>query len=285
MSEESAGSGGIKASGGFNESRRFKGSAISVGVFDGLHLGHQALIKRIVDRGPNPTVVTFRENPKKCILRMKQAENSYNGDIFSLKQKLTAFERMGVNRLILIDFSEKFSKLKGWEFFDILEEKAKMVFLTIGSNFRCGYRQDTGAAYIKEMNERKGIPTEVIAPVKYGKVEVSSSRIRSAIGSGNLKQAAALMGHSVELDLSDLRSVDLQSLDLRSVDARYGEGWLYDLNLVQRITPANGSYPVLMYPGRISGRALIENGKVYLPVKAESLEFITDPVSGSSNPG
>ena len=244
------------------------GSAITIGVFDGVHLGHQALIKGIMGRGLIPTVVTFRENPKKCISRLKRSdkangEGRYDGDIFSLKQKLAVFERMGVSRVILIDFSLNFSKLHGWEFFSILEEKAGMAFLAVGSNFRCGYRQDTGAEYMKEMNERKGIPTEIIAPVKAGKVRVSSSGIRSAIGAGDLGQAAVLMGRNVELDLSDLRSVDCGNR-------------MYDLNSVQRITPANGSYPVLMYPGRVSGRANIEDGKVYLPVEADSVEFVSD---------
>ena len=248
----------IEWQGLINGSAAAEESAITVGVFDGVHRGHQELIKSIVRRGPNPTVVTFRENPKKYISRLAGTANSYEGDIFSLKQKLAVFEQMGVGRVILIDFSENFSKLKGWEFFDILQKRARMVFLSIGSNFRCGYRQDTGAESIREINEQKGIPTEVIAPLKAGKTQVSSSRIRKAIASGDLVQAAALMGRNVELDMSDITGGDAGC----------------DLNAVQRIVPANGSYPVVMYPGRISGQALVENGKVYLPGRAERLEFL-----------
>ena len=167
-------------------------AAMTIGVFDGLHLGHRELINRIVRRGPNPTVVTFRENPKKVV-----SPDRYEGDIFSLEQKMTAFEQMGVERVVLIDFSEKFSKLTGREFIDLLDKRGRMVFLAIGSNFRCGYQQDTNADLIRELNERKGIPTEVVQPVIFGNGPVSSSRIRSAISSGDLKLAAALMGRDL----------------------------------------------------------------------------------------
>ena len=238
-------------------------SAMTIGGFDGLHLGHRELIRRIVQRGPNPTVVTFRENPKKVV-----SPGSYEGDIFSFKQKLAAFERLGVSRVVLIDFSEKFSKISGKEFLDLLEDRGKMDFLAIGSNFRCGYQQDTDAGFVREMNERKGIPTEVVPPVEDEAGPVSSSRIRSAIILGDLALAAALMGRNVELDLSDLRSVDTGN-----------DSFVYDLRSVQRLIPAAGRYPVVMYPGAVKGWADAENGKLILSGariigKVENLEFI-----------
>ena len=226
------------------------GCAMTIGVFDGVHLGHQALINKIVARGPNPTVVTFRENPKKVI-----SPDNFKGDIFSLKQKLDVFEQMGVNRLVLIDFSEEFSKLNGWEFLDLLEEHGKLSFLAIGSNFRCGYHQDTGAEYIEAMNRQKGIPTEIIPPVtiplESGNEPVNSSRIRSAIISGDVKKAAALLGRNFELDISDLSSA-------------------------HRIIPAGGQYHVIVNPGRMNAMAIIQNGKLRLEpaLPGLSLEFI-----------
>jgi riboflavin kinase/FMN adenylyltransferase len=172
-------------------------AAMTIGVFDGVHLGHQALIKRVVDRGPNPTVITFRKNPKKLL-----SPGNFEGDIFNLEQKLAAFDSLGVNQVILIDFSEKFCRLSGGEFFDILAEKGGMVFLAIGLDFRCGFHRETDTNSIREMNERKGIPTEVIPAVELpdalGGGPISSSRLRSAILSGDHKLAAALMGHSFE---------------------------------------------------------------------------------------
>lgn len=234
-------------------------SAMTIGVFDGVHLGHQALIKRIVSVGPNPTVVTFRENPKKIV-----SPGNFSGDIFSLRQKLDVFEQMGVKRLILIDFSEEFSKLNGREFLNLLEDRGKMAFLVIGSNFRCGYRQDTGAENIESMNRRKGIPTEVIPPVaiplESGKEPVNSSRIRSAIISGDIRTASALMGRNFELDISDIGRKEL----------------VYDICSAHRIIPSDGQYRVIVKPGRMNAAAIIQNGKLRLEPEqqAESLEFI-----------
>ena len=247
-----------------------EGAAMTIGVFDGVHLGHQALIERIVSRGPFPTAVTFRENPKKII-----SPEKYQGDIISLKQKLEVFEQKGVNRVILIDFSLEFSKLNGWDFLKLLEERGKMAFLAIGSNFRCGYQQDTGAEYIAAMNKKKGIPTEVIPPVtlppEFGKEPVNSSRIRSTLINGDLTTAAALLGRRFELDISDLES---------------GEQ-IYETGSVMRIIPPDGEYPVIVNPGKMKAHAIIGNGKLKLmfsaepgdkafkPARpAESLEFI-----------
>jgi riboflavin kinase/FMN adenylyltransferase len=242
----------------FSDSPQGSGSAMTVGVFDGVHLGHRSLIELIVRRGPNPTVLTFRENPKKLV-----SPGSYEGDIFSLKQKLASFEKLGVSRVVLIDFSEKFSKLNGSEFFDLIEKRGKMAFLAIGSNFRCGFQQKTDADFIRTMNKRKGIPTELVLPLEAaGKGPVSSSRIRSAIISGNFALAAALMGRGFELDVSDLKPA----------------GLAYDLGAVHRIVPKTGQYPVLIKPGACLCRADVKDGKVFVPIKqdcpAESIEFL-----------
>ena len=168
-------------------------SAITIGVFDGLHLGHRALIELIVRRGPNPTVITFRDNPRKVI-----NPECFQGEIFTFEQKLAGFEKLNVRRVVLIDFSEEFSKMRGRLFVDLLQDPGKMVYLAIGSNFRCGYGKDIGADSIKEVNEGKGIPTDIVPPVVLFDKPVSSSLIRSAIHRGDLKLAALLMGRDIE---------------------------------------------------------------------------------------
>ena len=251
---------------GLSEEGESTESAMTIGVFDGVHKGHLELIKRVVRKGPNPTIVTFRDNPKKVV-----SHAFYEGDIFSLKQKIVVFEQLGIRRVILIDFSLNFSKLAGREFFRLLAEQGKMVFLAVGSNFRCGYQKDTDADHIKEMNKARGIPTEVIEPVSEADGPVSSSRIKSAIISGDMKKAAVLMGRNMELDLSDLKPAEYRRDDSESNDL------VFDLKTVHRIFPANGKYPVIINPGAVSGQVLTENGKVFLPGnvnRADSLEFI-----------
>ena len=253
------------------------GAAITIGVFDGVHLGHQALIKRIVERGPNPTVITFRENPK------KMTSGYYGGDLYSLKQKLNAFDELGVNRAVLIDFSPEFSKLKGKEFLDLLAGRGRMVFLAIGCHFRCGFRQDTDACLVREINSGNGIPTELFLPIalplEAGNSPVSSSRIRSAVISGDLENAAAFLGRNFGLDLSDITPVYGQN-EYKGFkkNGRKHSKYVYDLRSVNRITPAGGGYSVLIYPGGKTSRADVEDGKVILSEEAESLEFNMYPI-------
>jgi len=249
-----------------------EGSAMTIGVFDGVHLGHQALIEKIVRRGLNPTVVTFRENPKKllCGIEGSGASGTYKGDLYSLKQKMEVFESLGVKFLVLIDFSEEFSKLKGREFLDILGNKGNMAFLAIGNDFRCGFAKDTDADLARKVNEERGIPTELIPPVYVNNGSVSSSFIRSAVFAGNLRLASELLGRNFSLDLSDVKP------------EYNGSGFVYDLGSVFRIAPAAGKYTVLMFPvGKTygyaeTGWASAENGKIFLPIEAESLEFVID---------
>jgi riboflavin kinase/FMN adenylyltransferase len=228
---------------------------MTVGVFDGVHRGHAELIRRIVSRGPCPTVVTFRENPKMIL-----SPRHYEGDIFSLAQKLAAFEELGAVRAVLIDFSEKFSRINGWEFIDSLESRGGLVFLAIGANFRCGYRHETGAELIRQKNEIKNIPTEIIPPVLCGNGPVSSSRIRAAISGGDLAGAGALLGRKLELDLSGILGLPL----VRGKE----EGMVFDASSLHRITPADGRYKAFIDPQEAAGvytEITVERRRVFIP--------------------
>jgi FAD synthase len=160
----------------------------SIGVFDGVHLGHQALISKVVSRGPNPTVITFRQNPKGVL-----SPETYSGDIIALEEKLALFEKLGITRTILIDFSENFSKLEGRFFIETLLDRG-LAFLAVGENFRCGHRLDTDAAAIKRITAGRGVETEVLEPVLFEGERVSSSRIRAAISAGKFEKAQLLLG-------------------------------------------------------------------------------------------
>jgi len=160
-----------------------KKSSLTVGVFDGVHRGHQALIANIILYNAEyvPVVVTFRE-PK------------ITGNIQSFRQKAEMLESLGVRILVVVDFTESFRRIKGIEFLQILLRHGNPGFFTVGSGFRCGYQLDTGAQEIKTFFTSHNIPVTIFPEVMEGSLPVSSSRIRSAINSGDLPLAEAMLG-------------------------------------------------------------------------------------------
>lgn len=238
------------------------GTAMTIGVFDGIHRGHQALLERVLSSGLYPVVVSFTRSPK-FVLRPETTE----GDIMGVDQKLRLFEQMGVALAVMIDFSEKFSKLSGKEFIDLLQDRGNLHRLVIGSNFRCGYRHSTDAALIQAMNRAAGIPTEVVEPLMAGGARISSSRIRAAIAAGGLVEASALLGRRVEIDFAGL-------------SATPGPGGVrFDLAAKNRIMPPPGRYPVVLFedsPTGIEMDVSINRDGVFIPTpfNAVRIEFL-----------
>ena len=225
---------------------------MTIGIFDGVHRGHVELIRCVIEYGKCPTVLTFRQHPQKIL----KPEN-YPGNIFCIEQKLAVFEELGIEQVILIDFSEDFSRMKGQEFINLLIDKGNLNFLVIGSGFRCGYRQDTGAELIKSMNEAKGIPTKIISPIQDETGPISSSRIRMAITQGNLSLAAALLGRNVELVLGPKKCVPWHT------DWKITEEMLI-LDVSGRLIPPPERYRVLLQK-TWEVDIVLRDGKVFIP--------------------
>jgi riboflavin kinase/FMN adenylyltransferase len=241
-------------------------TAMTIGVFDGVHRGHQGLIGQVINRFPLiPTVLTFRRNPKEVLRK------SWEGELLSLNRKLTLFENLGVSVAVLIDFSEGFSKLRGRDFLELLRGPGNMRFLAVGDNFRCGFGLDTGAFELRALNNEMDIPTAVVAPVSKGGLPVSSSRIRKAIQEGDLAGAAALLGRRVEIDVDGLPQTPEQG------------GIRYDARLRKRVIPPDGVYSAFLYgtdlPHGEEAVVSVEEGEVFVPSQVNPLriELLTGP--------
>ena len=174
-------------------------SAITVGVFDGVHRGHRALIERVVAQAAVPVVVTFGQGHHKKVLGSGQ---DYPGSILSFRQKMAAFERLGISITIVIDFSESFRRMTGADFLEMLQLQGKMSYLAVGSNFRCGYQLDTDADAIRSLNAQRDIPTDIVPVLTEGGIQISSSQIRAAIARRDLQTAASMLGCPFTVDLS-----------------------------------------------------------------------------------
>ena len=208
-------------------------SAITIGVFDGVHRGHKALIEYVATFGEHtvPVVVTFRRSNYK---KDRSPGRKHLGEISSFNQKIAAFESLGISVTIVIEFSESFRHMSGTEFLRILHEHGKMSFLAVGSNFRCGYKLDTDALLMQEFNAQRNIPTAIVQVLTEGSTTISSSQIRAAIGKGDLKAAAAMLGYPFTIDLTGVSVLPAGN------DAAYG------ISDHGRILPPPGRYSVFL---------------------------------------
>ncbi|MCX7025807.1 MAG: FAD synthetase family protein [Spirochaetes bacterium] len=175
-----------------------KDVSATIGVFDGLHLGHVELVKRIQAGTPpgSRCAVTFRDNPKKNL-----RPESYQGCIFTLPQKLEALAALGVDICVLIDFSDDFSKMSGNEFLSVLTRGLHPSRVVIGHDFRCGHQLSTDARGVAVLLSTQGIRTEIVDAIVRDGVIVSSSGIRRAIAEGRLPDAERMLGKPYSIDI------------------------------------------------------------------------------------
>ena len=241
-----------------------KPSAMTVGVFDGVHEGHQALIKRVVahNNGTVPVVVTFRQSYHK---KNHGSGKEFPGDILSIRQKLDIFKSLGVSITVIIDFSESFRRMSGKDFLRILQEHGKMSFLAVGSNFRCGYHLDTDVSGIRMLNDSRGIPTTVIQALKYGEEPISSSQIRSAITRADLKAAAAMLGRPFTVDFAGAPTYPVN----KTAGSGIAYGIAYDIAGQGRLLPPPGRYRVFLL-----GKNSVQNAKKQAEILVEKGSII-----------
>ena len=183
-------------------------ASMTVGIFDGVHRGHQALINRVVSHNADyaPVVVTFRQNHKTVnnelstsplgeVSRVQLTMNNETRDIQSFEERLIMFESLGVQITIVIDFTDEFMRLPGREFLRLLLKHCNIGFFAVGSDFKCGYRLDTDALAIQSFFDSRNIPVEIMQQVMEGALPISSSRIRAAIADGELELARTMLGY------------------------------------------------------------------------------------------
>jgi len=167
-----------------------KESAVTVGVFDGIHRGHLLLLEKTRATGLFSVAVTFKEHPRRSLKPQRP-----HTDIISLNEKIRVFGELGTDALILIDFSPEFSRMSGEDFLMTLEKSANMRALVIGRDFKCGSGGSFRAGQISAFCKQRNIACEIVEPLLEGGLPVSSSRIRAALAAGDLAKAETLLGH------------------------------------------------------------------------------------------
>lgn len=173
-------------------------SVLTIGNFDGIHIGHQALIKHIKQRatsfGIKCGMVTFDPHPV-TVIRPDRAPLF----LTTLDEKEGLLDSLDLDLLALITFTRQTMKTRAADFLDYLVTGLRPRELWIGQNFALGYRREGNVEFIRHWAEPKGIAVHPIPLVKKEGQVVSSSRIRALIAEGHVQAASQLLGRSYRI--------------------------------------------------------------------------------------
>lgn len=172
---------------------------LTIGNFDGLHLGHRALINRVLDtarRFSVPSVVmTFEPHPVKVLYPDRKLHR-----IFDFEDQRARLEEMGVDALVVEPFSREFSQLPPERYLlEWIYRPFVPKAVIVGYDFSFGANRQGTIDFLKSHAGSLGFEVEVVSPVKVGDVLVSSSRIRQALNEGDVALAGELLGRSFYL--------------------------------------------------------------------------------------
>lgn len=182
-----------------SEYKQIKPSVVTIGTFDGVHIGHQKIIKRIVEiakkKDLQALVLTFFPHP-----RMVVQNDSSIKLINTIDEKAKQLESMGVNHLVIKKFTKSFSRLSALEYVrDVLVNKLKVKHIIVGYDHHFGRNRTANIEDLKEYGEFYGFKVTEIMPQEVDDVAVSSTKIRNSLFKGDVKNANKFLGYNFSL--------------------------------------------------------------------------------------
>ncbi len=235
--------------------RTLQPSVVTIGCFDGIHLGHRRILNEVVmlaaGLGLRSVVVTFEPHPLAVLQPDEQPSM-----LTTSSEKIDLLGRAGINTTVILKFSSKLAcKPAEWFVRKVLLERLAMRRLVIGYDFRFGRGRHGSPSYVEALGERMDFGVDIIPPVTYLGSPISSTRVRTAILRGDVASAAEMLGRPYSFTALVVRgegrgrrlSFPTANLSLRSQS---------------KIVPAKGVYGVRV---RIGNR--IYRGALYIGSK------------------
>ena len=216
---------------------KVKNAVVTTGTFDGVHIGHIKILERLKEIAdsvdgetvlltffPHPRMVLFSDNDLKLIT--------------SQHEKIDLLRKAGVDHLIIHPFSKAFSRLSSVEFVrDVLVNKIGTSRLVIGYNHHFGRNREGSFEHLKEYGPVYGFQVEEICAQDVDAVSVSSTKIRKALDSGDLKTAKVYLGHHFQLSGTVVAGENLgNKIGFPTANIQVLD--------VHKLIPANGVYAV-----------------------------------------
>jgi riboflavin kinase/FMN adenylyltransferase len=168
-------------------------TVLTIGAFDGVHLGHQALIRAVVDRARATDrlagVLTFYPHPVAVL-----APDRVPAYLTTLGEKMAILAELGVDVAILLAFNRRVAETPARDFVSTMVRELRLSELWVGSDFALGRHREGDVRTLRAMGAELGFDVQVFDPIPAGDETISSSRIRSLLGEGKVRRAAAMLG-------------------------------------------------------------------------------------------
>jgi riboflavin kinase/FMN adenylyltransferase len=216
-----------------------EGCVATIGNFDGVHRGHQALIDRVTERAKamnlSSVVVTFEPQPAEFFAKPEPAQPR----LTRCREKFNALADCGVDKVMILHFDSKMANLSAADFVTrILCEGLNVKYLMVGDDFRFGKSRQGDFEFLKKAGEKYGFQVENISSVILENERISSTRVRNALLKGDHVLANKLLGHPYYMQGRIVHGAQ------RGRTIGFPTANIY---LHRRVLPVQGVYSVRMY--------------------------------------
>ena len=208
-------------------------TVLTLGVFDGLHLGHQLIIRTVAERakasGAVPTAITFDPHPRSVL-----HPTSSPPLLQTLDQKVEGFGILGIEQTIVIRFTEEFAQIRAEDFLrDVVSERLHAREVYLGRGFNFGHNREGNIELLRRVSGELGFIADEAPEVRLRGQRVSSSRIRELLAQGRVNLARRMLG----------RPYGVEGMVIRGNERGHTLGFpTANLHPQNRVIPAHGVY-------------------------------------------
>lgn len=212
-----------------------RGCVATIGNFDGVHLGHQAVFEVLRDKAQTlalpSTVILFEPQPMEFFQPQAAPPR-----LTRLREKLIHIRRCGIDRVVLLEFNQQFSRLSANDFVQrILIDGLAIQHLYVGDDFRFGKKRAGDFTLLQQLGREKGFGVQNMETVCHDDCRISSTRIREALAAGDFAAAEYCLGRSYQI----CGRVGYGNQRGRTIGFP-----TLNVNLHRRISPVNGVFAV-----------------------------------------
>jgi len=204
------------------------GCALTIGNFDGVHRGHQAMLALLRNeaqhRGLSTCVMTFEPHPREFFAAQRQQPELAPRRIATLRDKLSELDRCGADEVVLMRFDQSLSSLSAEAFVeDILRRRLNARYVLVGDDFRFGAKRVGDYAMLDAAGARLGFDVARMMSYEVHGLRVSSSAVRDALGAGDMATVEALLGRPYTITGHVVHGRKLgRDLGFRTLNLRFG---------------------------------------------------------------